>query len=297
MAEDELRRLTDFPSLRAPVLVAAFEGWNDAGDVASYALETLITAWSPTRIAEIDPEEFLDFTETRPLISLDPTGQRSLEWPENAFFSHVLPGSDHDVVLFLGTEPNLRWKTFCRHIVTVAHEVGASCLVTLGGLLADVPHTREPMLTGFVSNPTLLPNLQDLGVRMSSYEGPTGILGALHEAWKDTGLPAVSLWGSVPHYITAPPNPQVTLALMRRLSTILGAPLPLSRVESHARAFALQVEEALKENPEALEYVRQLEEQHEGDAPPAAAPGLFEALEEFLRGPRPPDEEGDEDEK
>jgi len=291
---DELRYTGAMPDLREPVLLAGFAGWSDAGQAATFALQSLATAWSAKRFAEIDPENFFDFTETRPTISLGPTGQRSLLWPATAFYGHRFENHERDVILLIGTEPHLRWKTFCRHVVAVAREANVSCLVTLGALLADVPHTRETTLTGFASTHRLLPQLQKLGVRMSSYEGPTGIVGALHDAWRPTNLPAISLWGNVPHYISATPNPQVSLALLRRVAVLLGTPLPVGPLERHAHAFGQQVDEALKENPEALEYVQELEEQQEAEQEsPVDAPKLIEALEEFLRAKRPPDENGE----
>lgn len=294
MSENEIRWRDELPSLRNPVLLAGFGGWSDAGEVATSSVQTLITAWSATRLAEIDPENFFDFTETRPMISLEPTGQRGLTWPVNSFYGHRMTGQDRDVVLLLGTEPQLRWRTFCGHILAIADRLNVSCLVTLGGLLADVPHTRDPMLSGFASNPRMLPQLQKLGVRMSTYEGPTGIVGALHDAWRATELPAISLWGSVPHYISASPNPQVALALLRRVATVLGAGLPVSSLEIQSQAFAIQVDEALRENPEALEYVRQLEEERGEETPAAGGPDLFDALNEFLRAERPPEDAGTE---
>jgi proteasome assembly chaperone (PAC2) family protein len=290
--QDELRLIGEAPELRAPVLIAGFAGWSDAGQAVTFALQSLVTSWSAHRFAEIDPESFFDFTETRPNISLGPTGQRSLQWPANALYGHRFENHDRDVVLFIGTEPHLRWKTFCRLIVTVARQANVSCLVTLGALLADVPHTRETTLTGFASTHRLLPQLKKMGVRMSTYEGPTGIMGALHDAWRPTNLPAISLWGNVPHYISATPNPQVSLALLRRVSVLLGTPLPVGPLERQARAFSRQVDDALKENPEAQEYVHELEEQQTKEAEtPADAPGLIEALEEFLRAKRPPEGE------
>src|SRR5579872_986411 len=284
---DELRWTAALPELREPVLIAAFAGWSDAGQAATFALQTLVNAWSAQRFADIEPENFFDFTESRPTISLGPTGQRKLRWPKNAFYSHRFENHDRDLVLLIGTEPQLRWKTFCAHIATVAAKTHVSCLVTLGALLADVPHTRETTLTGFASTQRLLPQLQKLGVRMSTYEGPTGIVGALHDRWRGTNLPAISLWGNVPHYISATPNPQVALALLRRVAVLMGTPLPVGPLERHARAFGRQVDEALKENPEAQEYVQELEEQHAEEEAPVDAPGLIEALEEFLRTTRP----------
>jgi proteasome assembly chaperone (PAC2) family protein len=289
---DEIRLIGTLPDLRDPVLLAAFGGWNDAGEAATYALETLADSWSAAPFVEIEPENFFDFTDERPMVSLGPAGQRELEWPANTFHAHRLPGHDRDVVLLIGTEPNYRWKSFCRHILNVADRVHASCLVTLGALLADVPHTHEPSLSGFASTPRLLPQLQKLGVQMSSYEGPTGIIGALHDAWSTTDLPAISLWGNVPHYLSATPNPQVALALLQRVAILLGTTLPIAPLEDHARAFGAQVEEALADNAEVTEYVRQLEQQHEIEPPPEAGPDLMEALEEFLRAKRPPEESG-----
>jgi proteasome assembly chaperone (PAC2) family protein len=292
MPDDEIRLIGAWPELREPILVAAFAGWNDAGEVATFALETLAEVWSATPFAEIDPENFLDFTANRPLVSLEAAGQRSLEWPTTEFYAHRLTGRDRDVALLIGTEPSLRWRSFCRHLLTVANRIQASCLVTLGGLLADVPHTREPAVSGFASTPGLLPQLRNLGVQTSGYEGPTGIIGALHEAWSSTDLPAISLWGSVPHYISAVPNPQVALALLRRVQILLGTTLPLESLESQALSFGTQLDEALRDNPEASDYVRRLEEEQEIEEPSEGAPDLMEALEEFLRAKRPPKESG-----
>lgn len=293
MNTDDYVRVQSVPDLREPVLLAAFAGWNDAAQVATYALTTLLKTWSGQKFADIDPEEFFVFTSTRPTISLDPTGQRSLRWPSNSFFSVAVPEAERDVVLLVGTEPELRWRAFCRGVLQVADQVDASCLVTLGGLMADVPHTVEPRLTGFANVPKLLPQLQSLGVDMSSYEGPTGIVGSLHDAWQSTGRPALSIWGNVPHYISATPNPQVALALLRRVAALLKVEVPLARLETQAASFATQVDEALAENPDALEYVHQLEEHFAEETPPAPAPGLIEELEKFLRTTRPPGEDED----
>lgn len=263
-------------------MIAAFAGWNDAGDAATTAVEALVNSWSAVRFAEIDPEEFFDFTETRPDISLDERGQRALAWPTNAFFAHRFPDRDQDVVVLLGVEPQLKWRTFSKTIVDLATELDASCLITLGALLADVPHTVEPRLTGFATVPGMLPRMKKLGVQMSSYEGPTGIIGVLHDAWRATQRPALSLWGSVPHYISASPNPVVALALLRRVELLLEMKLPVGALESQTSVFRAKLDEALAENPEAAEYVRQLED-HFGEAPPAAGPELMDALEEYLR--------------
>lgn len=279
------------PALRRPVLLAAFAGWNDASQVATFALRTLRRAWSSKRFAYIPSEPFFVFTEARPLISLTPSGQRSLEWPANEFFAHQLPESERDVILLIGTEPHLKWQTFCRIVVEAAQAYDVSTLVTLGGFLADVPHTFEPRLSGFASGPDLLPQLEDLGVQLSSYQGPTGIIGALYETWGATGRPALGFWGHVPHYISAAPNPRVTLALLRRVETVLGLTLPLEGLETSAQDFTAQIDEALLENPEARDYVEQLEQNYTGDVSEMPAPKLIDELEEFLRSRRPPPEE------
>jgi proteasome assembly chaperone (PAC2) family protein len=282
------------PALNEPVLLAAFAGWNDASQVATFAIQTLKNIWDADSFASIDPEEFFDFTETRPTISLDPTGQRGLEWPQTIFFGQSLPESERDVVLLLGVEPQLRWRTFCRGVLDVADRVGASQLVTLGGLLADVPHTVDPRLTGFATSSELLSDLTGMGVRMSSYEGPTGILGVLHDAWRTSGRPAVSLWGNVPHYISATPNPQVVLALLQRVSGLLGVSIPLSGLETRSEQFRTQVDEALESNPEARDYVQQLEQHVEGERRVEPSPHLIEELEEYLRRRRPSTDDGEE---
>ncbi len=279
------------PQLRSPFLVAAFAGWNDAAQVATHAVETLIDGWNLEPFADIDPEEFYDFSATRPIISLLPDGQRDLEWPENLFFAREIPEAEHDLLLLTGHEPQLRWRTFTDLILEVAERTQAQCLVTLGGLLADVPHTISPRLTGFSSGDEGLPGLQELGLKVSSYEGPTGIVGVLHDAWRLSGRPAISLWGNVPHYISAAPNPQISLALLRRLSIILGVPVPAHPLELQEQAFVTQVNDALAQNPEAQEYVKELETQYVEESPPPSGPELIAELENFLRNRRPDDDD------
>jgi proteasome assembly chaperone (PAC2) family protein len=279
---------SDLPDLRRPIILAAFTGWNDAGQAATFALSALRTLWSARRFAGIDPEEFFDFTSSRPTISLTPEGQRSLEWPPNEFYAHRVEDGDRDVVLFIGTEPQLKWRTFCSVVDRIAEQVDASALVTIGALLADVPHTVEPRVTGFTTTPGRTPDLETLDVTTSTYEGPTGIIGALHDSWRKLDRPAISLWGNVPHYISASPNPHVALALLRRALAVLRLDVPLDGLERRARAFQAQIDEALQENPEAMEYVRQLEEHFASENPVATAPELIEELEKYLRSRRPP---------
>lgn len=288
MARDDYLTVRELPPLRNPFLVAAFAGWNDASQVATHALTTIVNTFSSEKVAEIDPEEFFDFSETRPTISLGSEGQRWLRWPSNALYGQRLEDGERDLLILIGNEPQLKWRTFCEIIIDLAGRAGASCLVTLGGLLADVPHTVEPRLTGFVSDVDTLPDLHTLGLRVSAYEGPTGIIGALHDLWRETGKPAISIWGNVPHYISAAPNPQISLALLRRLALLVGTPMPVENLERQEQAFRTQVDEALVQNPEAGEYVRQLEEHFSEDAtPPPSGPELIAELEEFLRNRRP----------
>jgi proteasome assembly chaperone (PAC2) family protein len=280
------------PELREPIMVAAFGGWNDAANAASFAVETLLRLLGTEVVAEVDPEEFYDFTETRPLIKLtEKESQRSLTWPQNRFFAHHLPGAERDLVLFLGVEPQLKWRGYCTIFTELGAALNASCLVTLGALLAEVPHTIEPRVTGFATGAGGIVDIASLDLEPSSYEGPTGIIGTVHDAWLRTGKPAVSLWGNVPHYVSATPNPSISLALLRRLATVIGVEFPLEALQARSLAFRAQIDEALDENPEAREYVEQLEAGYGTDSPPHAGPELIDALEEYLRRSRPSDEE------
>jgi proteasome assembly chaperone (PAC2) family protein len=290
MDTDRFLDSSELPELRRPVMLAAFAGWNDAGQAATFALSALRTMWSAKRFAGIDSEEFFDFTESRPMISLTPQGQRSLEWPLNEFYAHQIPDAPNDVVLLIGTEPQLKWRSFCTVVRRVAEQLDASCLLTLGALLADVPHTVDPRVTGFSTVPSGSPDFKSLGITTSSYEGPTGILGVLHDSWRQLDRPGVSLWGNVPHYISASPNPHVALSLLRRALAITKLEVPLETLETRATAFQAQIDEALAENPDAMEYVQQLEKQFASEHPSATAPELIEELEKYLRSRRPPEE-------
>src|SRR5690349_7389631 len=198
--------------LRAPALVCAFTGWNDAGDAASAALQYLGASLEATRFARIDPEDFYDFQATRPKIKLVEGRTRSIEWPEVEIYAARVPRAPRDLVLIAGAEPSMRWRTFCRLIVDLAEALGTQMVVSLGALLADVPHSRPVGITALSSDSTLTERLNNLSP--ATYEGPTGIVGVLHDACHDAGLPAVSLWASVPHYVAAAPNPKAALALV-----------------------------------------------------------------------------------
>ena len=244
------------PELRRPVLVAAFRGWNDGGQGASLGGAYLAKQWEATRFAEIDPEGFYDFQATRPQVSLVDGVTRQLDWPENAFYHAPIPGADRDAIILLGVEPNLRWKTFSELVLGLARELGVELLVTLGSLLADVPHTRPSPVTGAATDPLLV---NGLGVEPSRYEGPTGIVGVVHDGCRDAGIPSVSLWAAVPHYVSLAPSPRAALALVRRLGELLRIDIELDELEQASEEYSEQVSEAVSTDAETASYVEELE--------------------------------------
>ncbi len=244
------------PTLRRPVLIAAFRGWNDGGQGASLGGAYLAKQWDATRFAEIDPESFYDFQATRPQVSLIDGITRQLDWPDNAFFHAPIPGADRDAILLLGVEPNLRWKTFTKLVLELAEELGVELLVTLGSLLADVPHTRPAPVTGAATDPALV---ADLGLEPSRYEGPTGIVGVVHDSCRDAGIPSVSLWAAVPHYVSLAPSPRAALALVRRLGELLRVDIELDDLEQASEEYSEQVSEAVSTDAETASYVEELE--------------------------------------
>jgi proteasome assembly chaperone (PAC2) family protein len=276
------------PALRRPVMVAAFEGWNDAGDAASGAVAWLRHRWEASRIARIEPDEFFDFQVSRPQVSLVDGVTRRITWPANDCYAAHVEQADRDVVLLAGVEPNLRWRSFCQTVLTVAGQTGCEMVVTLGALLADVPHTRPVKLTGTAADPELI---QRLGLQHSRYEGPTGIVGVLHDACRQSGIASVSLWAPVPHYVATPPNPKATQALLERLGELLSVPVELGELATAARAWEQRVDELVSSDPDVAAYVRQLEERadtrmEESDIPSGET--LAAELERFLR-----DQKGD----
>ena len=246
------------PALQRPVLVAAFRGWNDGGQGATLAAGYLARIWDAERFADIDPENFVDFQANRPQVSLDEGLTRRIEWPENAFFHASVPGTERDVVLLLGVEPSLRWQTFCRLVVDLARDLDVELLVTLGSLLADVPHTRAAPVTGAASDPELVASL---GLQHSRYEGPTGIVGVLQDACRREGLPAASLWAAVPHYVSLAPSPRAARALCDRLAQLLDVPIDTAELADAEQNYVEQVTEAIAsdESGETAEYVAGLE--------------------------------------
>ena len=265
------------------MLVAAFRGWNDGAQGASLALGYLAQAWAAERFADIDPEEFYDFQVTRPHVALVDGVTRRVDWPETAFFHAPLPGAGRDAVLLLGIEPNLKWRAFSGAITELAQELGVELVVTLGALLADVPHTRPAPVTGSATDPELV---SQLGLGASRYEGPTGIVGVLHDVCRTAGIPSASLWAAVPHYASLAASPKAALALSSRLADLVGADVDLGELERASEAYEAQVSEAVAENEETAAYVRSLEERRDAlgdelDLPSGDA--LAEELTRFLR--------------
>jgi proteasome assembly chaperone (PAC2) family protein len=278
-------RMVGRPELRRPVLIAAFRGWNDGGQGATLAGGYLARTWEAERFGDIDPESFFDFQANRPHVSLDKGLTRRVEWPENAFYHARIPGSDRDAVLLLGVEPSLRWKTFCTLVVDLARELDVELLVTLGSLLADVPHTRAAPVTGAASDPELVASL---GLQHSRYEGPTGIVGVLQDACRHAGLPAASLWAAVPHYVSLAPSPRAARALCDRLAQLLELSIDTTELAEAEESYAEQVTEAVSSDEETAAYVAELErrtdeldlEEHE-DLP--SGDTLAAELTRFLR--------------
>jgi proteasome assembly chaperone (PAC2) family protein len=244
------------PELRRPVLVAAFRGWNDGGQGASLGGAYLAKQWEAVRFAEIDPEGFYDFQATRPHVSLVEGMTRHLDWPDNGFFHAPIPGTDRDAIILLGIEPNLRWRTFTELVLELAQDLGVEMLVTLGSLLADVPHTRPAPVTSAATDPSLV---EELGLEPSRYEGPTGIVGVVHDACRAADIASVSLWAAVPHYVSLAPSPRAALALVRRFGELIHADIDLAELEQASEEYSEQVSEAVSADAETAQYVEELE--------------------------------------
>lgn len=242
--------------LRAPALVCAFKGWNDAGDAASAAVGFVGESLGAKQFASIDPEDFYDFQTVRPQIKLDEGLARAIEWPEVKLYEVRVPRAPRDLVLLAGAEPSYRWRTFTSLIVELAEVIGVQLVVTLGALLADVPHTRPVTVSGFASDAALM---QRLSLTQSSYEGPTGIIGILHDACMHASLPSASLWAAVPHYISAAPNPKAALALIRRLEGLVGVAVDAGKLESASADYERQVNAAIRRDPDIQAFVEKLE--------------------------------------
>ena len=249
------------PELRNPVLVAAFAGWNDAADAATTAVKFLIDRWKPVKFAEIEAEEFYVFTETRPTISAKKGVLRAISWPSNHFLSLITPQFERDIILYLGVEPQLKWKTFSSSYLDVCKRFNVSEALLLGAFLANIPHSMDVPISGFSSNTQTLNRLIKLDVQSSRYEGPTGMVGVLQDSLRRANIPVSSLWAAAPHYLAATPNIKVTAALLTHLNSLLSFDLDLSDIQADAQRFEEQITMLVERDPEASAYVRKLEEQ------------------------------------
>jgi proteasome assembly chaperone (PAC2) family protein len=267
--------------LHDPVMICAFEGWNDAGDSATSAIEHLEEVWDAETVGELDPEEYYDFQVNRPYVGVDDDGGRTITWPSTRVGIVRLAGQAHDLVLVRGIEPSMRWRAYCAELLQVAQDLGVGMVVTLGGLLADTPHTRPVPVTGTgsASSATTAVTLE-----ASRYEGPTGIVGVLQLACQAAGLPAVSLWAAVPHYVAQPPCPKATLALLRRVEDLLEVVVPMGELPEESKAWERGVDELAAEDEEIAEYVRQLEQARDtADLPEASGEAIAKEFEQYLR--------------
>ncbi|GAB2741283.1 PAC2 family protein [Nocardioides pakistanensis] len=273
--------LEEVPDLESPVLIAAFEGWNDAADAASAVVDHLIKVWDARVVAAIDPEDFYDFQMNRPVVGTDDAGMRKITWPSTQISVARPPGSQRDVILLRGIEPNMRWRQFCAELLAAADELGTELVVTLGALLADTPHTRPVPVSGTATEPELVDRLK---LEQSNYEGPTGIVGVFQDACVQLDLPAVSFWAAVPHYVAQPPCPKATLALVGRLEELLEISIPLADLPEEARAWERGVDELAEEDEEIADYVRALEETRDtAELPEASGEAIAREFERYLK--------------
>jgi len=271
--------------LRAPALVCAFEGWNDAGDAASSAVAFLASSLQASRFARVESEEFFDFQSNRPCIRFTGAGKREISWPGVEVYEARAPKAPRDLVLVQGIEPSMRWRAFCTQLIDLAEALGVQLVVSLGALLGDTPHTRPVALTGHASDPALVARLE---MQSSSYEGPTGIVGVLHTACVEAGLPSASLWASVPHYVAAATNPKAALALLRSAERLVGVSVDVSKLESAAADYERQVGLAVQSDPDIQAFVERLEQaaENDQDASPGEVPSgdvLAREFQRFLR--------------
>ncbi len=273
--------IDEAPELVHPVVIAAFEGWNDAADAASSVVDHLIKVWGARTVAAIDPEEFYDFQVNRPVIGTDDHGHRRLTWPSTQIAIASPPELDRDVILVRGIEPNMRWRQFCAELLATCDELGGELVVTLGALLADTPHTRPIPVTGTATEPDLVDRLK---LEHSTYEGPTGIVGVFQDACERLDIPAVSYWAAVPHYVAQPPCPKATLALLGQLEDLLEVSIPLGDLPEDARAWERGVDELAEEDDDVADYVRALEETRDTtDLPEASGDAIAREFERYLK--------------
>ena len=273
--------IEEVPELDSPVLIAAFEGWNDAADAASSVVDHLIKVWDAKVVAAIDPEDFYDFQMNRPVVGTTEAGMRKITWPSTQISVARPPGATRDVELLRGNEPNMRWRQFCAELLAACEELGTELVVTLGALLADTPHTRPIPVTGTATEPDLADRLK---LEQSNYEGPTGIVGVFQDACTQLDMPAVSFWAAVPHYVAQPPCPKATLALLGQLEDLLEISVPLADLPEEARAWERGVDELAEEDEEIADYVRALEETRDtAELPEASGEAIAREFERYLK--------------
>ena len=276
-------RWADHPQTKRPVLLTAFEGWNDAGDSATTAASYLHDRWDASLFADIDPEEFFDFTATRPRVEFDETGGRQLIWPATEFSIARIPDTGRDLIILRGVEPDLRWRTYCEHVLTLIRRLDIGLVISLGALLAEVPHTRPVSVFGAAYDEQII---ERLGLSPSSYEGPTGIIGVLHAACLEADIPSASLWAAVPTYIPGSPSPMAALALVDRACEMLDASVPTDELEVASTAYVEQIDELIEDNEETAEYVASLEEAYDVEVADPTSESLVAEVENYLREQR-----------
>ena len=269
------------PQLRSPIMILAFSGWNDAGEAASAALEHLASIWPVQTIGEFDTEEFYDYQNNRPIVSVDESFNRSLTWPTTTVRGVSLPNYDRDLILVSGVEPSLKWRTFVGQLLDLGEDLDISMVVCLGSLLADVPHTRPIPVTATAARPEFG---ERLGLEMSRYEGPTGILGAIQDVCNQREIDALSIWAAIPHYVSSPPCPKATLSLLNHLEDLLELSIDLGELPEDAKAWEIGVDQLSQEDSEIADYVKSLEEsKDEADLPEATGEAIAREFERYLR--------------
>ena len=276
------------PLLREPIMIVAFSGWNDAADAASGAVEHLLSGWReknddvlPELIAEVESEDFYDFQVNRPVVSIDESEIRSITWPSTQVFGMAIPSMKRDLVIVTGVEPSMKWKSFTSELLDLADDLEVSLIVSLGSLLADTPHTRPITVTGTGANPSIA---NRLGVSVSKYEGPTGILGIIQDGCMRRGIDAISLWAAVPHYASNAPSPKATLALINTLEEFLNIKIPLSDLPDRADAWEREVNDLAADDSDIADYVKALEESKDAaELPEVSGDTIAKEFERYLR--------------
>ena len=273
--------ILQMPPLRAPIMIFAFGGWNDAGEAATGAVSHLLNSWEHTLIGRFDPEEFYDFQVNRPMVFVDDSKIRKITWPTTEVFGILTPHFEFDLVLVKGLEPSMRWKRFTSDLLDLADDLEVSMILTMGSLLADTPHSRPISVSGSGSHRDIA---KRLGVEVSRYEGPTGILGILQEAAERRGIDAISLWAAIPHYASAPPSAKATLALVNALEDFLNISIPLGNLPDESKLWESGIDEMAQEDSDLKEYIRQLEaSKDETELPEATGESIAREFERYLR--------------